>query len=141
MTTTLVMDRLFSTNFRIPTTQYIIFIIFLHFFRAFEKHFRRCPNRVISFPNLGNDALLVVPCNENSDSPQSYMHLANFMRMGPDEQIKIFWKEVVKQMFQRLAKKIDKKVWLSTCGLGIFWLHIRMDSTPKYYTYEPYRDA
>ena len=113
----------------------------LIFFRAFEKHFRRCPNRVISFPNLGNDALLVVPCNENSDSPQSYMHLANFMRMGPDEQIKIFWKEVVKQMFQRLAKKIDKKVWLSTCGLGIFWLHIRMDSTPKYYTYEPYRDA
>lgn len=96
---------------------------------------------MISFPNLGNDALLVVPCNENSDSPQSYMHLANFMRMGPDEQIKIFWKEVVKQMFQRLAKKIDKKVWLSTCGLGIFWLHIRMDSTPKYYTYEPYRDA
>ena len=96
---------------------------------------------MVSFPNLGNDALLIVPCNENSENPHIYMHLANFIRMGPDDQIKVFWKEVVNQMYKRLNSKLGKKVWLSTCGLGIFWLHMRLDSLPKYYTYVPYRDA
>jgi len=31
-------------------------------------------------------------------------------------------------------------VWLNTSGLGIYWLHIRLDSSPKYYTHAPYRN-
>jgi hypothetical protein len=30
-------------------------------------------------------------------------------------------------------------VWLSTSGLGIYWLHFRLDTVPKYYTYAPYK--
>ncbi len=31
--------------------------------------------------------------------------------------------------------------WLNTSGLGVPWLHVRIDSRPKYITYRPYRDA
>ena len=31
-------------------------------------------------------------------------------------------------------------IWLSTSGLGVFWLHISLDSWPKYFTHEPYRN-
>jgi hypothetical protein len=30
-------------------------------------------------------------------------------------------------------------VWLSTSGLGVPWLHVRVDSDPKYYQHRPYR--
>jgi hypothetical protein len=30
-------------------------------------------------------------------------------------------------------------IWLSTAGDGIAWLHVRLDSRPKYYSYGPYR--
>jgi hypothetical protein len=29
--------------------------------------------------------------------------------------------------------------WLSTSGLGVFWLHVRLDQRPKYYAHTPYR--
>ncbi|MDF9799652.1 hypothetical protein OKW21_004915 [Catalinimonas alkaloidigena] len=28
---------------------------------------------------------------------------------------------------------------MSTSGLGVYWLHIRLDSRPKYYQFDPYR--
>jgi hypothetical protein len=35
----------------------------------------------------------------------------------------------------------EQPLWLSTAGTGIFWLHVRLDSRPKYYTYQPYRES
>jgi len=29
--------------------------------------------------------------------------------------------------------------WLSACGLGVYWLHSRLDPKPKYYVYEPFK--
>jgi hypothetical protein len=31
------------------------------------------------------------------------------------------------------------KIWISTIELGVSWLHVRIDSTPKYYHYTPYK--
>ncbi len=28
---------------------------------------------------------------------------------------------------------------VSTNGLGVAWLHVRLDTRPKYYTFQPYR--
>ena len=33
----------------------------------------------------------------------------------------------------------DPPVWLSTAGMGVSWLHLRLDSQPKYYRHGPYR--
>jgi hypothetical protein len=91
---------------------------------------------------LGNDALLVVPCRpQNAENLDIYTHLANFMRMGKEEHIREFWIEVAQKMERRLIEKRGKKLWLSTCGLGIFWLHMRLDSIPKYYSNVKYRNA
>lgn len=30
-------------------------------------------------------------------------------------------------------------VWISTSGLGVPWLHVRIDDRPKYYQHAPYR--
>jgi len=35
----------------------------------------------------------------------------------------------------------DRPTWLSTAGLGVYWLHLRLDSRPKYYRYQPYKAA
>ena len=34
----------------------------------------------------------------------------------------------------------EKPLWLSTAGGGVAWLHLRIDSRPKYYSHRPYRD-
>ncbi len=44
---------------------------------------------------------------------------------------------VGEQMKNRL--KEGTMVWLSTCGTGVYWLHMRMDPSPKYYSYRPYK--
>ena len=84
---------------------------------------------------------MVVPCvPPHYETIDTFAHLANFMRTGKEEQIHDFWIEVGKQMEKRVKEQGDKKVWMSTAGTGVYWLHLRMDSVPKYYSYQPYRD-
>ena len=33
----------------------------------------------------------------------------------------------------------DEVKWLSTAGMGVYWLHVRVDSRPKYYRYQGYK--
>lgn len=104
---------------------------------AFEEHFQKRPDlEVVSFANLGRDAILVVPCPRGPDA--TYMHLASFTRQGPVAQQHALWREVAIAMEQRVS---DKPVWLSTAGAGVAWLHVRLDDRPKYYGYAPYRAA
>jgi hypothetical protein len=32
-------------------------------------------------------------------------------------------------------------LWLSTAGMGVSWLHLRLDSRPKYYRHRSYAIA
>ena len=89
---------------------------------------------VITFNNLSGDSVLVAPCP--IISPDTYPHLASFIRKGPDDQIQTFWKKIGEAM---LARVNDKPVWLSTAGMGVYWLHARLDSRPKYYRHGDYK--
>jgi hypothetical protein len=103
---------------------------------SFEDHFRRVPAgaRVAVFPSLGGDATLVVPCPR---APRTvYPHLAAFARNAPAAQQHAFWRRVGDEVATRLD---DRPLWLSTSGLGVPWLHVRLDSRPKYYSFAPYR--
>ena len=40
---------------------------------------------------------------------------------------------------QTLERRGASLTWLSTEGSGVPWLHVRMDSSPKYYHYDAYR--
>ena len=88
---------------------------------------------VVTFPNLGGDALLVVPCPMGDSS--IYGHLAAFVRGAPESQLHCLWESVARAMMQRVC---DRPVWLSTAGMGVSWLHVRLDDRPKYYGYRPF---
>jgi hypothetical protein len=105
----------------------------------FREHFGRAGERsVVTFENLGGDATLIVPCPQGSET--AYAHLADFVREGPPAQIDALWREVGEQLEARLRRG-DAPCWVSTSGLGVYWIHVRLDSRPKYYTHAPYRHA
>ena len=66
----------------------------------------------------------------------SYAHIAEFVRNAPQYQLREFWNAVGRQ----LESHVDEHPrWLSTAGLGVYWLHARVDSRPKYYRHQPYK--
>ncbi|MDX1498854.1 MAG: hypothetical protein R3176_03090, partial [Woeseiaceae bacterium] len=104
--------------------------------RPFADQFRKCPERsVIAFPNLGGDALLVVPAPRGPLT--AYPHLARFLRDAPRDQVRALWQTAAQTVYDTLG---DTPRWLSTSGLGVTWLHLRLDTRPKYYQYAPYKN-
>jgi hypothetical protein len=102
---------------------------------AFAEHFHgeSAPD-VLSFPNLGADAILIVP--RAIEAPSAYGHVAAFVRHAPEAQQQSLWQAVGDAMARRIS---GKPVWLSTAGGGVSWLHVRLDDRPKYYAFAPYR--
>lgn len=100
----------------------------------FESQFARNPGAdVITFPNLGGDALLVVP--KPLSFINAYTHFATFVRNAPETQVRSLLKVAAQELRENLS---TRPRWLSTAGLGVSWLHLRLDTTPKYYSYAPY---
>lgn len=101
--------------------------------RAFANYFN--DNSVVDFSNLGGDAHLVVPCPQAPGD--TFAHLAEFSRSAPLAQQHQFWQRVGWAVSNLVG---ERPLWVSTSGLGVYWLHVRLDSWPKYYTYHPYRE-
>lgn len=107
----------------------------------FAEHLEKCPLTAIgcSFENLGGDAILIAPKPQHergcTDCYSMYGHLGTFMRNAKDDKIASFWKLVAETYQQRLTLQSPNTLWLSTCGTGVAWLHVRLDSRPKYYEY------
>lgn len=102
---------------------------------AFAAQFGRAHGGelVAAFENLGGDAFLIVP--RPAGSTAAYGHLAAFARCAPAAQIHALWQTVGQALAQRLT---ERPVWLSTAGMGVPWLHVRLDSRPKYYAFREY---
>jgi hypothetical protein len=78
--------------------------------RAFADHFSGAEGGVVSFPNLGRDAVLVVPCPVAEAS--AYGHLAAFVRLAPERQRHALWQAVGEAMARRVGAS---PVWLRGC--------------------------
>lgn len=101
--------------------------------QTFNQYFD--PNKpVVTFSNLGNDAELIVPCPQKENS--TYTHIGNFVRNAGKNQIDELWKITAIETLKAIG---SKPKWLSTSGLGVFWLHIRIDAVPKYYQTDEYK--
>lgn len=100
---------------------------------TFDSYFKKEAG-VVSFLNLGGDAQLVVPCPVGDDA--IYTHIGNFVRKAPRTQLIDFWSWVGHEMLNHIQAQPR---WLSTSGLGVYWLHVRIDSVPKYYQTEEYK--
>ena len=84
---------------------------------------------VVDFMNLGKNARLVVPTKKSEE--EIYNHFGRFIRFAENQQII--------EVFERIGTLIEdgsrqnEIIWLNTAGLGVIWLHVRMDTRPKYY--------
>ncbi|GAB5525323.1 MAG: hypothetical protein Roseis2KO_31950 [Roseivirga sp.] len=101
--------------------------------RPFMEHLDKAV-QAAAFPNLGRNAQLIAPAI--SGSPKEYTHIAGFVRHAPEVQILTFW-QLVGQEFGKSIGPENR--WLSTAGFGVNWLHVRIDTRPKYYRYQPYK--
>ena len=103
--------------------------------RPFKDLFdREVGSRVIAFDSLGRDARLIAPRPDG----QNYAHLMNFLTGATGPLIDDFFCCVATEMMRLVG---DSPRWLSTSGLGVSWLHFRIDSRPKYYQYQPFRNS
>ena len=89
---------------------------------------------VVTFTNLGGDAVLVSPRPDAAATP--WPHLAEFVRAAPMQRQRELWMRTAEAALENIG---DAPLWISTSGLGVYWLHVRLDTWPKYYTFEPYR--
>ena len=91
---------------------------------------------IVKFPNLGGDALLVVPSPRTNNL--AYGHLAAFIRSAPRTQVDAIWRFVSEAVLNRVS---TNPIWISTAGGGVAWMHVRLDTFPKYYGYSDYKIA
>jgi len=105
--------------------------------QAFAQYWTEDALAVVEFPNIGRDALLIAPCPIQQNL-SCYSHLAAFCRAAPADQRDDFWRQVGETITRHLR---ERAMWISTSGLGVYWLHVRLDSYPKYYTYKPYKNV
>lgn len=91
---------------------------------------------IVSFANLSGDATLIVPSPRTNND--AYGHFAAFLRKAPALQVDALWQKIGEMVLGMVS---DRPLWLSTAGGGVAWLHVRLDSAPKYYGYAPYRNA
>jgi len=90
----------------------------------------------VTFPNLGRDAWLVAPV---PGVVRDATHLAVFLRAASDDVADRLWRTVARAV--RVARADGPAPrWLSTAGLGVSWLHVRVDTNPKYYRYRTWAD-
>ncbi|MTB50223.1 hypothetical protein [Lewinella sp. W8] len=88
----------------------------------------------VAFANLRGDAMMVVPAA--GPEGQGYAHLLDFVREASPGELHDFWRAVGRETLRLLPQR---GVYLNTHGLGVSWLHVRLDSRPKYYSFAAYR--
>lgn len=86
---------------------------------------------IATFDNLGRDARLIAPPLRGRD----YTHLVSFLHRAPTRLQHRFWAVVSTELQRRVG---PEPVWLNTSGLGVGWLHVRIDRYPKYYSHAAY---
>jgi len=112
-------------------------------YASFQEHFAgKDKSKVCSFPSLGGDAMLITPI-PSEKNPQlhkkslDYKNLSEFTKNAPENQQLVFWQEVANKLEESLTDGQPK--WLSTNGLGVHYLHARIDKIPKYYSHQEYK--
>jgi len=91
---------------------------------------------VVVFSNLGKDSHLVVP----KPNGKKFPHILAFLHEGSREQQRELWRMVGLEYRKQVVSAGGAKKWLSTSGMGVYWLHVRIDCRPKYYNYKEYKN-
>jgi len=97
----------------------------------------------VSFLNLDQTSTLIAP-KAIQPLKDIYTDIGKFIRNAPEQEIICFWQLVLREFKKsvgRLEADGDKgSIWLSTSGMGVAWLHMRIDRRPKYYTFRAFAE-
>lgn len=105
---------------------------------AFDEHLSATTAKVIQFSNIGGDAVLVVPRPSDTVNRKVFGHLATFLRNASEDLRSGLWQKVSQAVHDTLKDAPRSLILINTDGRGVPWLHVRLDSTPKYIKYLPY---
>ena len=128
---------------------------------TFQSQFSSCStsnknenySHVCAFDSLRGDARLITPLPPSSSSTNKHTHndphiddytdILSFVRSVSYSPLNAIVMDHLLQLTLREYHKLlnmepASTVWLSTSGLGVSWLHIRLDSRPKYYSYREF---
>lgn len=95
--------------------------------KKFQKHLIN-KRDIAHFANLPKTAILIVPVPRKH---KNYATLKDFVDNASKSQQKKFWKCAAKSIKEML--KYHDVIWVSTHGLGVPYLHLRIEVEPKYY--------
>lgn len=103
-------------------------------YSSFQEHIGKSTKTKIAFTSRSGETLIIPQPDEKKD----YKNLASFIQNASLKQQSEFWREVARQLEANLAD--DKPRWLSTHGLGVSYLHVRIDKKPTYYSWDEYKN-
>ncbi|CAM9117326.1 unnamed protein product [Ectocarpus sp. 4 AP-2014] len=94
----------------------------------FAEHIRRARGVPVSFTSSSTPStVLVIP----PDTGKNFAHIGNFYKHSTILERKAFWRRVAIELKKKLKK--GDKVYVSTPGSGVHWMHVRLSLTPRYY--------
>lgn len=102
--------------------------------------------------------MLIVPCpqvasvstnsenrevaNHNPNSTphlRDFTHFQSFLQTAESTQVLQLLQRATSELLSYMKSHPKQRVWWSTSGLGVYYLHIRLDPRPKYYNWIPYK--
>jgi len=92
-------------------------------------------NGAEDFLNLGKNARLVIPTKKLD--AEVYKHFGSFILNAEAPQIHALFNKIGIIVQEEIENK--PMIWLNTAGMGVIWLHVRMDTRPKYYRTKNYK--
>lgn len=121
--------------------------------QPFMNHLEECRGYVANFTSLGGYTMLVVPCLPNKrESWKHYTSIRPFVGRTQKNsfrhtQQRLLWQKVAQCVLGMVDRNAEcaahsdtaPPLWISTSGLEVSWLHVRMDLKPKYISYKPYK--
>ncbi|EGD79773.1 hypothetical protein PTSG_10758 [Salpingoeca rosetta] len=129
---------------------------------AFSEHFGGTDGqpqpRVVHFSNLGGDAELTVPVPLQGVDTRAYAHIGTYYGLQDrvavaadgDQDSSNVLSALQQQRLDVLRVAADQAlarlhrqpvICLSTSGLGVSYLHVRVDERPKYYVSRDFKDT
>ena len=105
-----------------------------------ESNINTNSNNIYTFYNLSKSSILISPHYNHNYDMNTYNNICTFMRTSNFKQQFLLLTIAFAQYQIQLKKNINKLLWLSTHGKGIGWLHIRIDNTPKYISFQSYKN-
>ena len=99
----------------------------------FLQYFQDSKKKWTKFLNIGRDTLLLVPCPPKAQpNYEYYKSIGDYVENHSSKD----FEEVLKNIGY-IASRLKAPMYINTHGFGVHWLHIRIDTKPKYCTWFP----